>query len=79
MAHRRSATAGAAAAADGADVTVQWRWTLGSLVTAVAGAGLRITHLVEAGDASEKSALPAGAPGRFTLRATKEGTACPRP
>lgn len=56
---------------------VEWRWTLGDLVTAVARAGMRLTHLVEAGDATEKTGLPAGYPGRFTLRATRPRATAP--
>jgi SAM-dependent methyltransferase len=52
---------------------VEWRWTLGSLVTAVARAGFRVTHLVECGEetAQAKFGLPAGAPGAIVLRAVK--------
>ena len=52
--------------------SVEWSPTLGALVTSVAHTGLRITHLVEAGDATEKTGLAAGYPGRFTLRAVKD-------
>jgi hypothetical protein len=52
---------------------VEWRRTLGSLVTAVARAGFRITHLAECGEetAQTKYGLPAGATGAFVLRAVK--------
>jgi SAM-dependent methyltransferase len=53
---------------------VEWRWTLGSLVTALARAGFRVTHLVERGEelARAKDGLPSGYPGAIDLRAVKE-------
>jgi SAM-dependent methyltransferase len=51
---------------------VEWRHTVGALVTAVARAGFRITHLVERGDATPKTGLPAGFPGEVIVRAVKE-------
>jgi len=51
--------------------TIEWRPTLSRLVTSVAQAGLRISHLIEAGDAQAKFHL-AGYPAAFHLRATKE-------
>jgi SAM-dependent methyltransferase len=52
--------------------SVEWSPTVGTIVTAVARAGLRVTHLVEAGDATQKTGLPAGYPRRITIRAVKE-------
>lgn len=51
--------------------TIEWQPTLSSIVTAVAQAGLRITHLHEVGDAAAKYGLP-GYPLEFLLRAVKE-------
>jgi SAM-dependent methyltransferase len=51
--------------------TIEWNHALGSLVTAVAQAGLRISHLLEATDTQTKFNLP-GYPAVFHLRATKE-------
>jgi len=53
--------------------TVEWRWMVGSIVTAVARAGLRISHLVECGEelAQTKMGLPAGYPGEIIIRAVK--------
>jgi len=51
--------------------TMQWYHTLGSLVMAVAQAGLHISHLLEAEDREWGSHLP-GYPAVFHLRATKE-------
>jgi cyclopropane fatty-acyl-phospholipid synthase-like methyltransferase len=50
--------------------TVQWMHTLGHLVTAVAQAGLRISHLVEIPDGAETYGVTGG-PGELILRATK--------
>ncbi len=50
--------------------TMEWNHTLGSIVTAVAQAGLRISHLLEAVEAQPKFHLP-GYPTEFHLRATK--------
>jgi SAM-dependent methyltransferase len=52
---------------------VEWRWTLGSLVTALARAGFRVTHLVECGEetAQAKYGLPVGSPGAIILRSVK--------
>lgn len=52
-------------------MTIEWSHNLDSIVTAVAQAGLRISHLLEMGDAKEKYNLP-GYPKEFHLRATKE-------
>lgn len=52
---------------------VEWSYTLGETVTAVARAGFRITDLVERGDSAPKTGLPAGYPGVFIVRAMKEG------
>ncbi len=57
--------------ADDIQVTIEWSPPLGNIVTAVAQAGLRISHLLEAGDAQAKFHLP-GYPTEFHLRATKE-------
>jgi SAM-dependent methyltransferase len=56
-----------------ARTAAEWRWTLGSLVTALARTGFRITHLVERGEetAQAKFGLPAGYPGAIVLRAVK--------
>lgn len=51
--------------------TVEWRPTLSSIVTAIAQSGLRITHLLELGDATAKAGLP-GYPGEFLVRAVKD-------
>ena len=51
---------------------VEWRHTLGDMVTAVAHAGFRITDLVERGDSTPKTGLPSGYPGEFIVRAVKE-------
>ena len=53
---------------------VEWCHTLGDLVTAVAHAGLRVTDLVERGDAALKTGLPSGYPGQFIVRAVKDRT-----
>jgi hypothetical protein len=52
---------------------MEWRWTLGSLVTALARAGFRVTHLVEGGEATAqaKYGLPAGCPGEVVVRSVK--------
>lgn len=50
--------------------TIEWQPTLSSIVTAVAQADLRITHLLEVGDAAAKYGLP-GYPLEFLLRAVK--------
>jgi SAM-dependent methyltransferase len=51
--------------------TIEWQPTLSSIVTAVAQSGLRITHLLELGDAAAKYGLP-GYPQEFLIRAVKE-------
>ena len=53
-------------------MTIEWRPTLSSIVTAVAHSGLRITHLLEVGvgDATAKDGLP-GYPEEFVVRAVK--------
>ncbi len=51
---------------------VEWRYTLGDIVTAVAHAGFRITDLVERGDSASKTGLPSGYPGQFILRAVND-------
>jgi SAM-dependent methyltransferase len=51
---------------------VEWRHTLGDIVTAIAHAGFRITDLVERGDSAPKTGLPSGYPGEFIVRAVKE-------
>ena len=59
--------------------TIEWGHTLGSLVTAVAGAGLRIDALLELPDTDETRADYGveygvkGRPGRIILAATKTG------
>ena len=50
--------------------TIEWQPTLSTIVTAVAQAGLRVTHLLELGDASAKYELP-GYPQEFLVRAVK--------
>lgn len=52
-------------------VTIQWQPMLGSLVTAIAEADLRITHLFELGDASAKFGLE-GYPEEFLVRAVRD-------
>lgn len=52
--------------------TIEWHPTLSSIVTAVAQAGFRVTHLLELGDASAKDGLT-GYPGEFLIRASKDG------
>lgn len=54
--------------------TVEWSWMVGSLVTALAGAGLRISHLIECGEelARAKMGLAAGYPGEMIIRAVKD-------
>lgn len=51
---------------------VEWSHPLGSIVTAVAHAGFRITDLVERGDSAAKSGLPPGYPAQFILRAEND-------
>ena len=51
--------------------TMQWYHTLSRLVTAVAQAGLHISHLLESEDQEWDSYMP-GYPSVFHLRATKE-------
>jgi SAM-dependent methyltransferase len=55
--------------------TMQWYYTLGSLLTAVAQAGLHLTHVLEADDPQKQDTLP-GYPALFHLRATKEKEVC---
>lgn len=50
--------------------TIEWAHTLGSLITAVAHAGLRITHLVELPDPEQRA--PQWLPGLFIVRAIKD-------
>ncbi len=52
--------------------TIEWKPTLGNIVTAIAQSGLRTTHLLELGDTNGKDGL-IGVPGEFLIRATKEG------
>jgi len=54
--------------------TVEWRWTLGSMLTAMAQAGLRITHVKEQGEelARAKMGLGTGYPGEIVVRAVKD-------
>ena len=58
---------------------IEWTHTLGSLVTAVAGAGLRIDTLLELPDTDETRSDYGieygvkGRPGRIILAATKTG------
>lgn len=51
---------------------MEWRHTLGDIVTAIARGGFRITDLVERGDSAPKTGLPSGYPGEFIVRAVKE-------
>jgi SAM-dependent methyltransferase len=51
--------------------TIQWSPRLGTIVTAVAQSGLRVTHLLEVEDGEEKFGLK-GFPLEFILRAIKE-------
>lgn len=53
---------------------VEWRHTVGAIVTAVARAGFRITDLVERGDSTPKTGLSSGYPGEFIVRAVKDRT-----
>jgi SAM-dependent methyltransferase len=56
----------------GEDVTVaEWMHTLGHVVTAVAQAGLRVTHLVELPDGAAAYGVEGG-PGSTVVRAVKE-------
>lgn len=54
--------------------TVEWTWTLGSLLTAMAQAGLGITHVIEQDEelAQAKMGLSAGYPGEIVVRAIKD-------
>jgi SAM-dependent methyltransferase len=55
----------------GDDLTVaEWMHTLGHVVTAVAQAGLRVTHLVELPDGAADYGVEGG-PGSFVLRAVE--------
>lgn len=53
--------------------TVEWSWMVGSIVTALAHAGLRISHLIECGEelARAEPGLTAGYPGVIVIRAVK--------
>jgi len=51
---------------------VEWSHTVGTVVTAIARAGFRITDLVEQGDSATKTGLPAGYPGQVIVRAMKD-------
>ena len=57
-----------------ARTAVEWRHTLGNIITAIAHAGFRVTDLVERGDATPKTGLPSGYPGQFIVRAVKDQT-----
>ncbi len=52
---------------------VEWSWMLGTIVTALARAGLRISHLIECGEelARTKMGVTAGYPGEIVIRAVK--------
>lgn len=51
--------------------TVQWMHTVGHVVTAVARAGMRISHLVELPDGASLYGIDGG-PGELVVRATKD-------
>ena len=53
---------------------VEWSHTVGDIITAIARAGFYVTDLVERGDATPKTGLPAGYPGQFIVRAVKDRT-----
>lgn len=52
--------------------SVEWSHTLGTIVTAVAQSGLRITHLLELPPSEEEECRIKGMPASFILRAVKE-------
>lgn len=53
--------------------SIEWTHTLGTIVTAVAQSGLRITHLLEHPPSKEEECRIKGMPAGFILRAVKDG------